>query len=241
MRLYLLTPAGLQNTEVLHKDSIYAAIGLAAPVLEEKLDFQAFLTSTLVSEVLVQQPGYNILRRRIAIILGQWLPIKEGLDRPLVYQTFQHLLDKEDPLNDQVVRVTAGRQLKSVIDPFEFASEPFMPYAPNILGRMMELTKEVELPETKMALLNTISVIVLRMERHVQSPITAFMKKANFLLDIPIRIPNCVTPPSSLGPSRRGISHETDNPLHSSRPRNLHERRLPPLPSSNTTPHSILH
>ena len=167
MLFVLLTVAALQNKEVLHKDSIYAAVGLAAPVLEQKLDFQAFLTSTLVFEVQAQQPGYNILRRRIAIVLGQWLPVKEGLDRPLVYQIFQHLLDGGDQLNDLVVRVTAGRQLKNIIDPFEFAAEPFMPYAPNILGKMMELTKEVELPETKMALLNTISVIVLKMEQHV--------------------------------------------------------------------------
>ena len=153
----------------MHKDSIYAAIGLAAPVLEQKLDFQRFLTSTLVAEVQVHQPGYSILRRRIAIILGQWLPVKEGLDRPLVYQIFQHLLDRGDQLNDQVVRVTAGRQLKNIIDPFEFTAEPFMPYAPNILGRIMALTREVELPETKMALLNTTSVIVLKMEQHVTS------------------------------------------------------------------------
>ncbi len=170
----LLTGAAPNNTEILHKDSIYAAVGLAAPVLEQKLDFQAFLTSTILYEVQSQQPGYNILRRRIAIILGQWLPVKEGLDRPLIYQMFGHLLDREDPLNDQVVRITAGRQLKNVVDPFEFAAEPFMPYAPVTLGRIMELIKEVELPETKMALLNTVSVIVLKMERHVYSSIYGF-------------------------------------------------------------------
>lgn len=121
-----------------------------------------------------QQPGYNILRRRIAIVLGQWLPVKEGLDRPLIYQVFGHLLDREDPLNDLVVRITAGRQLKNVIDPFEFTAEPFMFYAPFTLGRIMELIKEVELPDTKMALLNTVSVIVLKMERHVYSSIYSF-------------------------------------------------------------------
>jgi hypothetical protein len=155
------------NTNVLLKDSVYAAIGIAAPVLEEKLDFSTFLESTLVPEVQIQQAGYNILRRRIAIVLGQWLPVKEGLNRPLVYQIFQHLLDKGDALNDQVVRVTAGRQLKNVIDPFEFLAEPFMPYTPVILGRLMQLVEEVELSETKMALLNTISIIVGKMEHHV--------------------------------------------------------------------------
>ena len=120
-----------------------------------------------MSEVQIQQPSYIILRRRIAIILGQWLPIKEGLNRPIVYQIFQHLLNKDDKLNDPVVRITAGRQLKNIIDPFEFVAEPFMPYATSLLGALMSLIEEVEIPETKMALLNTISVIVVKMEHHI--------------------------------------------------------------------------
>jgi hypothetical protein len=89
--------------------------------------------------------------------------------KPLVYQIFQHLLDKSDPLNDQVVRVTAARRFKDVADEWEFNADNFLPYAPTILDRMMALVQEVELPETKMALLNTISSIVERLE-HNASP-----------------------------------------------------------------------
>ncbi|KAI9871208.1 MAG: hypothetical protein M1830_003197 [Pleopsidium flavum] len=156
-----------QNNDILLKDSIYAAIGLAAPVLQETLDFESFLDQTLVQEVQTHQPHYNILRRRIAIVLGQWLPVKDGLNRPLVYQIFRHLLDRNDQLNDQVVRITAGRQFKNVVDPFEFAAEHFMPYAPEILGRLMALIEEIELTETKLALLNTVSAIVVRLEHHI--------------------------------------------------------------------------
>ena len=158
------------NSDVLLKDSVYAAIGLAAPVIEQQLDFNSFLSQTLVQEVQIRQPSYKILRRRIAIMLGQWLPVKNELDRPLVYQIFQHLLDRNDALNDQVVRITGGRQLKNVVDPFEFDAEQFMPYASKILGSLMELIKEVDVSETKLALLNTLSVIVARMEHHVRSP-----------------------------------------------------------------------
>ena len=159
----------IQLTDVLLKDSIYAAIGLAAPVLDQHLDFATFLESTLVPEVQIQGAGshINILRRRIALLLGQWTPIKEGLNRPLIYQIFQFLLDKDDKINDIVVRVTAGRQLKNVIDPWEFAAEDFMPFASALLGRIMALIEEVDLPETKMALLSTISAIVVKMEHHV--------------------------------------------------------------------------
>ena len=93
--------------------------------------------------------------------------MKEGLNRPLVYQIFRHLLNKDDRFNDQVVRVTAGRQLKNVVDPFEFEAESFIPYASSILGSLLQLIEEVELWETKMVLLNTISVIIEKMDHHV--------------------------------------------------------------------------
>ncbi|KAL8735368.1 MAG: hypothetical protein Q9166_000913 [cf. Caloplaca sp. 2 TL-2023] len=161
------TVGNLQNKDVFLKDSVYGAIGLAASVLEDNIDFDAFLKNTLAHEVQIDQPGYNILRRRIAIILGQWLPIKDGLDRPLVYQIFQHMLDKASPSNDLIVRITAGRQLKNVIIPFEFKFELFKPYAPTVLYRLLALIEEVELSETKLALLNTLTILIQSVEEQI--------------------------------------------------------------------------
>lgn len=157
------------NEDVLFKDSVYTAIGLSAPVVHEQLDFDAFIRDVLIQEVQKQNPGFNILRRRASILLGQWISVKIADEsRPLVFQIFQHLLTKEgQPLNDQVVRVTAGRQLKNIADDWEFKAEHFLPYAEAILGSMMQLIDDVELTETKMALLNTISVIVERLEHHI--------------------------------------------------------------------------
>jgi hypothetical protein len=78
-------------------------------------------------------------------------------------------MDKNDPLNDQVVRVTAGRKFREVADEWEFHADNFLPYAPVTLERLMALVQEVELPETKMALLNTISVVVERLEHNVRT------------------------------------------------------------------------
>ncbi|KAF2002151.1 ARM repeat-containing protein [Amniculicola lignicola CBS 123094] len=157
-----------ENEDILFKDSVYTAIGLAADILLDKLDFDSFIINTLVVEAQKQKPGFNIIRRRIAIVLAQWISIKISKDKkPLVYQIFQHLLDKSDPLNDQVVRVTAGRKFKDVADEWEFMAENFLPYAPVTLDRLMALVQEVELPETKMALLNTISIIVVRLENNI--------------------------------------------------------------------------
>jgi hypothetical protein len=152
---------------VLYKDSVYNAIGLAADILMDHLDFDGFLKNTLIAEVQKQRPGYNIIRRRIAIVLAQWIFKIDERNKPLVYQIYQHLLDKSDPLNDQIVRVTAGRKFADVAGEWEFKTVNFKPYAPLILERLMGLVQEVDLTETKMALLNTISIIVERLEHNV--------------------------------------------------------------------------
>ncbi|KAA8644618.1 putative importin 11 [Aspergillus tanneri] len=160
--------ASLEKRDILLKDSLYSAIGLAAASLEQHLDFNNFLETTLVPEVQIQEQGYNLLRRRIAILLGQWIPVKSSeLNKEATYQIFQHLLNRQDALNDLVVRITAGRQLKSVFDPFEFSASGFMPYAPSILQNLMALVQEVELSETKMGLLDSVRTAVVKMEDHI--------------------------------------------------------------------------
>ena len=157
----------LDSSDVFLKDSVYAAMGLSAAVLADKVNLAAFLENTLAPEAQIQRPDSHILRRRIAILLGQWLPVQEGLNRPLVYQIFQSLLDKGQ--NDQVVRVTAARQLQHVIEPFEFNPEEIMPYAPVILERSIDLIEEMELLETKMALLDVVHTLIYKMGHHVRS------------------------------------------------------------------------
>lgn len=153
------------------KESLYSAIGLAAPSLEQHLDINAFLQNTMIPEVQIQEQEYRLLRRRIALVLGQWVPIKfADMNMDSVYQIFQHLLNKEDPLNDLVVRITAGRQLCNVLDTFDFHVEKFLPFSQPILASLMSLMQEVESADTKMALLESVRVIVVKMEQHVRCP-----------------------------------------------------------------------
>ncbi|KAI9786020.1 MAG: hypothetical protein M1816_008172 [Peltula sp. TS41687] len=158
----------LGSDDLLFKDAAYAALGLSASAIHQHLDFDSFLKARLIAEVQESRSGSNILRRRIAILLGQWVSIKISEEnRPLVYQIFQHLLDRTDPMNDQIVRVTAGKHFRHVVDEWEFEPKAFLPFASPVLDSIMALIKEVELTETKMALLNTISTIVERMEYQI--------------------------------------------------------------------------
>ncbi|KAH8700376.1 putative importin 11 [Talaromyces proteolyticus] len=160
--------ANPQNRDILMKDSLYSAIGLASACLEQHLDFNTFIESTLIPEVQIHDEGYKVLRRRTAIVIGQWMPVQpEKLNHSFIYQVFQHLSNRDDPLNDLAVRITAGRQLKNVLDPFEFSPQAFLPYATPILQNLLTLIQEVDQAETKMALLETVRTAVVKMEDHI--------------------------------------------------------------------------
>lgn len=109
-----------------------------------------------------------MLRRRVAILLGQWVSIGiSDANRPLVYEIFQHLFDPQDSTNDHVVLITAARHLKTVVDDFGFSPDAFIPYAPVMMDRILTLIQEVENTETKMVILGTIRTIAVRLEQHV--------------------------------------------------------------------------
>lgn len=141
-------------------------------MLEKQLDFNTFLETILVQEATRQTPGQNILRRRIVILLAEWVPVKiEELNMEKVYQIFQHLLSDSDPMNDIVVRLTAARQLKKVLDPFEFDPNLFQAYITPILTAVLSLIEQSSLVQTKMGLLETVRVMVVKMENFI-SPFT---------------------------------------------------------------------
>jgi hypothetical protein len=181
--------------------------------LEQHLDFNKFLESTLVPEVQIHEHGYNILRRRVAISLGQWVPVKpEALNKDAIYQIFQYLLNKQDPLNDLVVRITAGRQLRNVLGSYEFSAEHFIPYATPTLQSIMALIQEVELPETKMGLLETVRVAVVKMEDHVCENWALLELTQLMIADLSFLRPNNVFTPATVGTIRRGTFDEAGHP-----------------------------
>ncbi|KAI5844872.1 armadillo-type protein [Tricharina praecox] len=158
----------IAKDDILMRDAIYTAVGLAASVLHQNLNFDQFINKTLANEVQIAQPGYNIIRRRVAILIGQWVSVKISVEtRPTLYKIMQHLLNREDPLNDLVVRLTAAHNLKRCVDEWDFRLEAFLPFVDDIFHKLMGLISESEQTETRMGLLDVIGMIVDRLEHRV--------------------------------------------------------------------------
>ncbi|KAH7027636.1 armadillo-type protein [Microdochium trichocladiopsis] len=156
------------QADIAIKEAVYTAMGLAAPIVYENFDFESVLKSTVSTDAQQTVPYCQVLRRRIGILLSQWTPIKASKEsRPIIYGIYRHFLNPNDAQNDIVVRITAARQLKAVVDEFGFDGEMFLPFASDVITELVNLLQHVEVDETKLAILETTRSLIERMEFHV--------------------------------------------------------------------------
>ena len=156
------------QADIATKEAVYTAMGLAAGHVFKDFDFDALLGSTLVQDAQQQGGLYKVLRRRIAILISQWAPVQlSDASRPVVYQIFQHFLNPNDETNDLVVRITGARQLRWIADELGFSVEAFLPYTSDVLTQLIQLIQQVDVDETKLAILESIRILVTRMEEQV--------------------------------------------------------------------------
>ncbi|KAI2472510.1 ARM repeat-containing protein [Annulohypoxylon bovei var. microspora] len=156
------------HTALVTREAVYTAMGLAANLVYQEVEFETLLKTIIVADAQRAEPMCQILRRRIAILLSQWVPIKASTEtRPLIYQIFRHFLNPNDQYNDIVVRITTARHFKVVCDEIGFDGEIFSPYASDVLTQLINLLGEVEVDEAKLAILESTRTVILRMETHV--------------------------------------------------------------------------
>lgn len=156
------------QADIATKEAVYTAMGLASGHVFKDFDFDSVLVSTLVNDAKQQGGLYKVLRRRIAILISQWAPVElSDASRPVVYQIFQHFLNPNDETNDLVVRITAARQLRWIADELGFSVEAFLPYTSDVLTQLIQLIQNVDVDETKLAILESIRILVTRMEDQV--------------------------------------------------------------------------
>jgi hypothetical protein len=164
---YFATAAN-PNMSVVEKEALYAVMGCAAPSIFQEFDFNDFLKSILLGDLQLQFPFAKLLRRRIAILISQWITVRvDQANKGLVYKIYRDLMDPHHEHNDDVVCFTAARNFRLVVDEFEFDSEAFLPIASDIFNHLIRLLRMASLDDTKHALLETLRAIVGRLDTDV--------------------------------------------------------------------------
>ncbi|KAL3277503.1 hypothetical protein HHI36_012849 [Cryptolaemus montrouzieri] len=160
----LLPPEDIQG--ILKKDAVYNAVALAAFDMYEEVDFDQWFTTTLMEELRIKHNNYRIIRRRVSALVGRWTGIKLSAElRPTLYQCVINLLGPDE---DMAVRLTASSTLRYAIDDFEFNSEQFRDFLEPAFNLLFGLLKEVTECETKMHILNVMTLMVERVGHTIQ-------------------------------------------------------------------------
>uniref|UniRef100_A0A3B3CPV5 Importin-11 n=1 Tax=Oryzias melastigma TaxID=30732 RepID=A0A3B3CPV5_ORYME len=147
------------HVQLLMKDAVYNAVGLAAYELFDSVDFDQWFKNQLLGELQVSHHRYKLIRRRVIWLIGQWISVKfKSVLRPLLYEVILSLM--QDP--DLVVRIETATTLKLTVDDFEFRTEQFLPYLESIFGLLFHLLQQVTECDTKMQVLHVISCVIER-------------------------------------------------------------------------------
>ena len=96
-----------------------------------------------MQELTDASPENKPLRRRVAILIGQWVPQLQAEDRPTVYRALLELLADED-FGICMAAVTA---LHDLVNDWAFTEDPFMEFvAPcfQLLTHSLQACKEYE-------------------------------------------------------------------------------------------------
>ncbi|RXN18379.1 importin-11 [Labeo rohita] len=103
-------PSNVEDpVQMLMKDAVYNAVGLAAYELFDNVDFDQWFKNQLLGELQVSHNRYKLIRRRVIWLIGQWISVKFKPElRPLLYEVILSLM--QDP--DLVVRIETATTLK---------------------------------------------------------------------------------------------------------------------------------
>lgn len=147
--------------DILIKESIYNAVGLTAFHLFDEVDFDSWFNMQLLYELKIPGNNFKVIRKRILWMVGAWAAVKFAKsNRPALYQA---LLEHLQGTEDMVVRLTASKVLKTVLEDFDFDAEQFLEFMEPSFNLLFHLLKEAKECDTKMNVLYVMSFIVEKM------------------------------------------------------------------------------
>ncbi|XP_055641896.1 importin-11 isoform X2 [Toxorhynchites rutilus septentrionalis] len=161
-------------SDLLIKDSIYNATGLAVFNLFDEINFDEWFTQQLLEELKFKTHNFRIIRKRIIWLIGRWTGVRFSKSlRPEVYRACVELLQ---PSEDLAVRLTASKTLKNIMDDFEFDAEQFLEFLEPVIALLFSLLKESNECDTKMTVLYVMSFIIEKMSMSIKLEVESLIQ-----------------------------------------------------------------
>ncbi|OMO84989.1 hypothetical protein CCACVL1_10480 [Corchorus capsularis] len=141
---------------LLLKDAAYGAAAYVYYELSNYLSFKDWFNGALSPELSNDHPNMRIIHRKVALILGQWVSEIKNDTKRSVYRALIQLLQEKD----LSVRLAACRSLCLHVEDANFSEQDFSDLLPACWGSCFMLVKEVQEFDSKVQVLNLISVLL---------------------------------------------------------------------------------
>jgi hypothetical protein len=168
---------------LLLKEAVYEAVGIAAYDLHDYVDYQGWLRSSLLPEMMAiqqqqqqqqqQQRLLPVMPRAAARLVGHWVADLKNDDRPAAYTALTVLLVQPGAQQQQqqqgagsssssssvdvVLQLAAVSALRTLVDDFGFEGQGFVAVLPAVLGAlcgMLQASEELD-TQTQVRILQT--------------------------------------------------------------------------------------
>lgn len=158
----------------------------------EEIDFDSWFSTTLLDLFRVESTPHaasrwhSILQQHVMWMIGEWIDVKfSKANRVQLYSLVSAILAANG--TDLVLKLTACKTLRIALDDFDFEVNNFASFVTGVFPSLCGLLVEVEECDTKMMVLNLISLTIQRYFHERESVFylynTIFVCISNYVVD----------------------------------------------------------
>ncbi|KAK9830439.1 hypothetical protein WJX72_011753 [[Myrmecia] bisecta] len=144
---------------VLAKEAVYNAVGTAAFELHDYIEFTSWFRMALLPELADSSLAGRPLRRRAALLLGQWVAKLSTEDRPAAYRATLSLL----PGGDAALQLAGVTSLHALVDDWEFTEAQFLEFVGPCFELLMAFLQSAAEYDTQLQVFNLVNLIIDRL------------------------------------------------------------------------------
>lgn len=152
--------------DILKISAIFKAVGLASYELFGDIDFDGWFIEALLPLFHLSSQSAFIVQQHVVWLIGEWINIKfSKSNRVELYKLISAILSSTN--TDLVLKLTTCKTLRIALDDIDFVLEDFHPFVNDIFVSLCQLLMQCEQCDTKMVVLNVVSIMIERVGNQV--------------------------------------------------------------------------
>lgn len=149
---------------ILTRDSTFCTFQLSADSIADKVNFDQLLQQFFIPEAQNDELMENkIIKRRICLIINSWVSVDCSRESRIeIYKLLLTFLQRDNKINDSVVKLNAVQTLRTVVNDWNFNKLDFQPYLTDFVALLIQSLLDITITESKLYVIDTLATLIER-------------------------------------------------------------------------------